>query len=369
MTRIALQGSYFGHNFGDILLLSLYRKWIREVVDCEVLLPLATDEAVENVGADMNGFRHLFRSNGLIYAGGGYFGEPPGSHSQIRRWAVRNFLRHIPSGILMSGLGRPVAIIGVGAGPLSDSVFRSSVKRLVERAVIVAVRDEESHQFLRSIGVSRQDLEITADAALTLSVEDIPGEKIEYIKARFPTTNLVGVHLPCTPTVSAHVQLVLNEMEALLDQYHELEIVVMSDNTAYDPAVLAERLAAHHRNRVHLARYRDPWTLVALLSRLRLVITTKLHVGIVATAVGTLPVSFPYHHKTERFYRQIGRTDLCLPLRQVNRGLVARQLRQALEETQDPNYRFELPCKVRAVAYKNRQLVERFVRSVLGNAG
>lgn len=368
MIRIALQGSYFGHNFGDVLLLSLYRKWVREVVDCEVVLPLAADEAVENVGADMGGFRHLFRTNGLIYAGGGYFGEPPGSHSQIRRWAVRNFFRHIPSGILVSSLGHPVAIIGVGAGPLSHPVFRSSVKRLVERAAIVAVRDEESYQFLRSIGVDRQDVEVTADAALTLSVEDIPEGKIEPIEARFPTNNLVGVHLPCPPAASAHVELVLNEVEALLDQYRDLEIVVLSDNIAYDPAALAERVAVGHRDRVHVARYRDPWTLVALLSRLRLVITTKLHVGIVATAVGTLPLSFPYHHKTKRFYRQIGRSDLCLPLTQLTRDIVVRKLRQALEETQDRGYRFELPGKVRAAAHKNRQLVERFVRIVVEHA-
>ena len=40
MIRVALQGSYFGHNFGDVLLLSLYTKWIRETLeDCEVVLP------------------------------------------------------------------------------------------------------------------------------------------------------------------------------------------------------------------------------------------------------------------------------------------------------------------------------------------
>lgn len=366
MIRIALQGSYFGHNFGDVLLLSLYRKWIKETIaDCEVVLPQGSEDAIVHIGADIVGFKHLVGSHGLIYAGGGYFGEPPGSPAQIRRWSVRNLFRHMPSGSIATGLGRPVAVIGVGAGPLSSPMFRYILRWLVERAEIVAVRDEESRRFLHNIGVSRPDTEVTADAALSITIDDIPKEILTLIRSRFPTNNLVGVHLPSRPSFSSRVELVLNGLEMVLRQRQDLEIVVISDNVSYDPRPLATQLERRHLARVHVATYSDPWTLVALLSQLRLVITTKLHVGIVATAVGTLPLAFPFHHKTERFYRQIGRPELCTPLTRVDREGVARQLEQALHETQHEDYRYELPCSVREAARRNKQLVQRFLGIVL----
>ena len=102
---------------------------------------------------------------------------------------------------------------------------------------------------------------------------------------------------PASRSFSEGVEAVITGIEAVMKRDRDLEIVVMSDNVSYDPQLHASRFLARYSNRVHVAQYQDPWRLVALLSQLRMVVTTKLHVGIVATAVGTLPLSFPYHPK------------------------------------------------------------------------
>src|SRR5690606_804405 len=140
-----------------------------------------------------------------------------------------------------------------------------------------------------------------------------------------------------------------------------------SDNSSNDPQLLAGRLAVRYPNRVHMAPYQDPWKLLALISQLRMVVTTKLHVGIVATAVGTLPLSFAQHHKTQRFFRQIGASELYTPLNSVSRERVADQFDMALGTILGDNYTYKLPRQIRESARRNQELVQRFIRNVLGN--
>lgn len=369
MMRIALQGSYYGNNFGDVLLLSLFTKWIKEAMGgCEVILPQASAAMTVTIGADGRGLTPLLGVRGLIYSGGGYFGEPPGPAAQVHRWSIRNFYRHIPSGSILTVLGRPTAIIGVGAGPLSNPILRLAVKKLVERSVVVAVRDEESRDFLLNIGVSRSDVEVTADAALCVSVGDIPEQHMTEIKTRFAfnSDNVIGVHLPAARSLSHYVEMLICGIESLMVEYPDVEIVVLSDNVANDPEPHAERFSARYPGRVHVAHYRDPWTLVALLSQLRFVITTKLHVGIVATAVGTLPLSFPFHEKTPRFYRQIGAPELCIPLVRVDPKRVRCQLNMAASIAIGQDYRYELPSQILKSAQRNKELVRQVI-TMLGS--
>ena len=51
-----------------------------------------------------------------------------------------------------------------------------------------------------------------------------------------------------------------------------------------------------------------------MLQEFDLVITTKLHVGIVSWVLGTPVCSIAAHSKTIRFYRQIRRDQFCVPI-------------------------------------------------------
>jgi len=53
-----------------------------------------------------------------------------------------------------------------------------------------------------------------------------------------------------------------------------------------------------------------------------LIITPKLHVGIVGAALGKSVLSFPYHiHKIKRYYRQIGEEDRCVLLKDITESV------------------------------------------------
>ncbi len=96
--RAALHGAYRGGNFGDMLLLGIYARWIRALVPgCRVVLPLIKSGLGDLVDADGRGLRELRRARALVYGGGGYFGE---LNTGVGWWAIRNTWRHVPQGLV-----------------------------------------------------------------------------------------------------------------------------------------------------------------------------------------------------------------------------------------------------------------------------
>lgn len=62
------------------------------------------------------------------------------------------------------------------------------------------------------------------------------------------------------------------------------------------------------------------WTVAAIIGRCDAVVTTQLHVGIVAYALGVPPCSPSAHEKTKRFYRQISRSNWQVDIPKIGEG-------------------------------------------------
>ena len=149
---LAIHGAYYDNNFGDLLLLKIFENWAIAATGDQIAYPLVP-------GREQSRFSTYFpdaayglgqrRSwNGLIYGGGGHFGEPDASsrkgYKGYRSWSLRFFLRHVLPAELCIRQGIPYAIAGVGVGPLSNPVVRRQVQRIFRHAAVVSVRDAES---------------------------------------------------------------------------------------------------------------------------------------------------------------------------------------------------------------------------------
>ena len=169
---ISVHGNYFEVNYGDILLIRLYSKWISEAYGDKVLInyPLADQKTIKNFTTNrgLTGLINLCRSKALIYVGGGHFGEPP---NNVTHWSKRNFKRHIVVGLIAILFRIPIAIIGLEYGPLTNKIYRFCVLLITKYAKLVVVRNDESKSFLQENGFKKAI--VCPDAVLALS---------EYIK-------------------------------------------------------------------------------------------------------------------------------------------------------------------------------------------
>jgi hypothetical protein len=365
---VAVHGSYQTDNYGDLLLIALYARWVRELLPgARVVHPSPVRPARRWLPADDYGWDALVRARALVYTGGGYFGEPAGD---ITRWGRRNYRRHIPPGALAGMMGLPITINGVGVGPIEFKRYRRAVAALFRRARHSTVRDEESLAWLVEWGIDPGAARVTADAALTLDRGVLPPGATAEIRGRLAPgdgARLVGVHLPSrAPELAAPI---LAAFERLLGDDSALRLVVLRETVVGAPAppggslgaAVLERFAA----RSIFLPYESPDGFTAVLGALDGIVTTQLHVGIVAAAFDVPLFSLARHPKTERLWRQLAAPWRCVPLDRLGgvdlSGLMARALAPL-----EPGS-IMVPPPVRLAAWANRDALAAFLSETWPN--
>lgn len=352
MRRIALHGGYFDDNFGDLLLLALFARWIEGVpgdaapgagaAPARAAFPLVPrgqrERFARHLPGARTGRRHLLLADGLVYAGGGHFGEPGagGAHAYGTAWAERFLARHVPPARAFGLRRRPWLVAGVGAGPLSDPRVREAARRILAGATEVSVRDEPSRRFLvEDLDVGREVL-VHPDPALALAWGDVPAAATGAARARLdglaPGPRL-GIHHPRDWLLDAPgARAARQALHEALARERDVAAFVFSDNADREsaPRLAAGIEAASGRTCAH-APFEDAWTTAATVGLLDAVLTTKLHVGIVAWALGVEVRAFAIHPKVPRFHAQVGREDRCTMLDAVTPEIARHAIDAAIE--------------------------------------
>ncbi|AQA01856.1 hypothetical protein BVC93_04730 [Mycobacterium sp. MS1601] len=316
MRKVALHGSYFGYNFGDTLLCALFCHWIKSAAEAQVVLPLANRRNATLIDADYRGIVRFLSCTDLVFCGGGYFGD---SGKNSLRWSIRNFFRHFLIAELAMLMRKDIYILGTGAGPLSSKFLRGRLRRLVNYSKFVIVRDEESENFLRQIGVTRP-VAVDIDAA-TYMTRDILGSPNG-------TSTPTAAGLPHAERQKRVLVHLTNFGSPQWNAMADVLVEFFRSNSSERPVFITDSLSRTRRSTAQdkaLDQLRqlipesdqfsysgNPIELCNLIDEVDLVITNKLHVGIVGVTLGKQIISLPQHVKTPRFYKQLGLSSVCI---------------------------------------------------------
>jgi polysaccharide pyruvyl transferase WcaK-like protein len=181
MSRVILAGAFGQRNPGDDALLDAFRAALPEhelvatssspattVPGCAVVAP--TDPTAV--------MRHVRTADAVVFAGGTVF-------KALRPASGRPALDLLGRALAMAygtrALGKPLALVGVGAAPLPGRRARVMARRLVHQADLLVLRDEESADLLAAAGAPAP-FRIGADAAWTLL--DAPAPIVEAARPR-----------------------------------------------------------------------------------------------------------------------------------------------------------------------------------------
>lgn len=378
---ISLHGGYYGNNFGDLLLMKIFENWIQESGHHDVVYPMIAE-------GDLNSFKEHFpkaniglsHSNhwkALIYGGGGHFGEPDG-YENIRfrgAWNKKFLQKHVLPAEICLWKKIPYAISGVEAGPLTNIFVNREVKRVFSNASFVTVRNTESLEFVQHSLGKKIKVAVAPDPVLTLSEADIPKPAIEAVECLlepYQGTTLLGIHAPYAfLKKDPHAELLLTGLTDFLASKPELLPVIFADSgdlkestkTCQELSKIVEDLTGIKALSVP---FRDIWETVALISRLSALITTKLHVGIVAYSLGIYCEAFATHQKTPRFYNYIGRSSQCTHVNNIDQAIVMnkfeRAAKNACSHTSTKDQKWQ---QIKEDSDMNRKLVLSFLSSVL----
>ncbi|MGJ3253290.1 MAG: polysaccharide pyruvyl transferase family protein [Elainellaceae cyanobacterium] len=378
---LAIHGAYYDNNFGDLLLIKIFENWAKSAANLPVVYPLVPKKEQprydkffpdSHYGIDRPKDWHA-----LIYSGGGHFGEPDQSsrkgYKGYRSWGLRFFLRHVLPAELCIRNQVPYAIAGVGVGPLSNLMVRREVRRIFDHADLISVRDEESHEFVqKQLGI--QDVHLVPDAALTVSKDDLPAAALDtatQVLGDYGDRPLFGIHHPRyilaeTPQAEALRASLIVALAAASDMVP----VVFADDGNSKYSEPCERLAELIRNSTGkpclAIPFKGVWETVALISKFSAVMTTKLHVSILAYAMGIYCESFAVHPKVARFYRQIGRSHQCTLLRDIDKIVAAKKMERVIAAIDHPDViQDDHWAAIREQARLNQILMTRFLDAAL----
>lgn len=311
--RVAVHGSYFARNFGDTLLVKIMCDWLAETVGrSNVFLAVAGHEAEQiEIGYPVidPGLRSSVTH--LVYTGGGYFGEPRLPMRARYRWYRRNYDRHIS---WMRDFARArKAIFGIGVGPLSDPLFRAIVRRLFSKMSVIYARDAESLAFIRDYRFNAPNAHLGIDLAMSITPAPAPEQE------RF------CIHATSMP--DAVLKQVVELLQAKLAECRDPSVDLVFDSAQSASAARQyEQTAARLSLPITIRPYAGVDQLLQTIADCRTVFSSKLHVGIVATALGRRVISLPVHQKTARFYRDLSLGDFCLEASRQNATEIARLL-------------------------------------------
>jgi polysaccharide pyruvyl transferase CsaB len=170
--RIVLAGWYGAANLGDELILSVFIDWIREAGAEPVVISVNPHYTLACHRADAVGYTDLPAivealggADLFVLGGGGLFQDYDAfDRASLAQFPAGNVSQFAQLFYLAGELDVPAAVLAQGVGPLRGADARAIAADVFDRASACSVRDLESAELLRDIGV-RRTMPIAPDPA------------------------------------------------------------------------------------------------------------------------------------------------------------------------------------------------------------
>lgn len=317
ITRIAISGSYGGHNLGDEAILTATIAELRRSLPVELTVFSRDPEdtrrrhgvahALELGRSSRREAQAVIAAQDLFILGGGGI---------LYETDADMFLREV---LIAHDVGTPVMIHAISAGPLvADSPVRSRVRDAINRAAVITVRDRHTRQLLEEIGVDREIIH-TADPAVLLQPEPLTLDEILRAEAIDPDATLVGFSvrepfLVREPSPLAHGlniehyhRLIASAADFMIDRLDAEVVFLPLERRMYDVqhshGVVGQM--QHAQRATVLKREYTPGQIVSLLQHFAFAVGMRLHFLIFSALAGLPLVALPYADKVIGFLEEL----------------------------------------------------------------
>lgn len=349
--KVLLNGATGGTNFGDFLFAEFFQEKVAEIIGIENVFwydsrYTLSDFYKKYLNYDDNKNASLKKIDALICISGGYF---CGNDITIKDYIVR-YLRYFHLCIKCVVKKIPIAIIGVEVGISNNFVMNAVQKYILKKAQIVVVRNYESLIALKQYGIEKGIC--TADTAHTI----VDGLKLDKENNR--KTKKIFFHID--PTYAKEMLKIIEPLNLFLRKHKEYEVYVGADQIVKENTLLDEICNKVQCERKKIVNYGYPTELCGVLNGMDLIITPKLHVGIVGATLSKSVISFSIHtEKIKRFYHQLGEESRTIDLKNMNIDSAV----NILEEYHNKN--IEVTPEIMGLSYKNLEYLHSFLNQLL----
>lgn len=299
--RAVISGYYGYNNLGDdAVLLAISRQLasLSHPVRLSVLSRRPEDtakryglEAVHRF-SPVDVYRTLKKSDILISGGGSLLQDKTSTRSL---WYYLAVIR------LAKLLKKPVFLYANGIGPIQKTSNRRKVRRCVDSCDVITLRDQESLEELRSLGVKRQDILITADPAFTLDAAgDTPLAQFGVPEH----ADVVGVSVRSIPETAGFAAQFAKLCDRLVrEQGKTVVFLVMQES---EDEAISRQIQGLMEEKSYLAKAPgEPAKMLAMIRQTQMLISMRLHTIIFAANVNVPVVGCIYDPKVAAFLNML----------------------------------------------------------------
>lgn len=321
--KIMIHGAVYRSNFGDCLYAQIYNDYIKTIpcVDGVYFLENRWYGASEHLKglSDISTEVSVDKMDALVYMPGGYFGEGP---SAYRRW--KQYMRYFRLGKKFIKKDKKVLVSAIGGERVNSKWLLGKINYIFQNAELITTRNVRTAEFFQPytpvkitplfdviLHVGKMDLgTLPVEVTSELNAAEAKGQKKIFL------------HIHGKDAANREIE------EKILPAINRYALETGAHVFVGTDYVSGQNLAetSVYRNlkcSKSVYRYSSPLELCAFLKRCDLIVTPKLHVGVVSATLGKSVISAALvPTKTKAFYEDIGCAERSVALKDATPEIV-----------------------------------------------
>ncbi|WMM23745.1 polysaccharide pyruvyl transferase CsaB [Tissierella sp. MB52-C2] len=309
---ILISGYYGFDNSGDDAILKAIVKDIKdhnEEIDIKVLSksPIKTENAYNVKAVNRFEFKQVYKamkSSKLFISGGGSLLQDITS--------TRSLLYYLATIKLARLFNKPVMVYANGIGPIEKKLNRFLTRRILNGVNLITLRDKDSEQFIKNLGVKNKNIMVTADPVFTL--EPAPKSKIEEIfeKENIPKDKkFIGISIRKWKNTENLVNIMAEAISYMIDKY-DVNIVLIPMHYPEDLDISLEINSMVNKEGSYVIKERyGVEEIMGIIKELEIIVAMRLHSLIYAATQEIPMVGLSYDPKVDGILRSLKMDYIC----------------------------------------------------------
>ena len=310
MSDIIISGYHGFANSGDEALLYAILNTLRKKnknLDVTVLSKVPEETAIEYGVKSL--YRYNFRkikkemkkSKMLLFGGGSLLQDVTSSKSILYYLAIISMAKRY---------GMKIMLYANGIGPISKKINRRLATKILNKVDIITLRDDRSDEELKSLGVTKPEIIITADPAFTIDTDvSLSGKYYTKRAGVSEDKKICVVSIRDFKTLSGNFD---EQMATLCDHMVEKHNVYPLFVPMQYPAdiEISRKVMDKMKNKSYIInRELSVAEMFAVLSEAELIIGMRLHSLIYATTLAIPAMALCYDPKVSAFMESLSQPD------------------------------------------------------------
>lgn len=294
--KVLISGYYGFYNAGDEAILKSIIQALRQINPDINIVVLSNDVEYTKKTYNVNAinrwdlpkiYKELKSSNGLISGGGSLLQDVTSCRPVIYYLTIMKLAKLAK---------RPTFIYAQGIGPVSSNINRKLIKKVLNKVEYITLRDNESLELLRHIGIIRY-IHIVPDPVMGINIEDVRNDfakNEDYITISIREWNgcsnqfLEKIAKTCDEIVKLNKKVLFVPMHGEHDYNISKKIINIMK---YDAKILDYNASIEEK--------------VLCIEASKLMIGMRLHALIFAAKVNTPMIGISYDPKIESFLKLV----------------------------------------------------------------